>query len=109
EIRERFCHVESDPVVGSRIYLESAGGSLTLKRVVEVVSQQTALPDNAGRANPTSREIERLTAKGEEDVRTLLGARAGAILVGESTTGNAFRVLTPIIHNIPGSNVVTTN
>ena len=33
EIRERFCHVESDPISGPRIYLENAGGALTLKKV----------------------------------------------------------------------------
>ena len=63
EIRQCFCHVGSDPIVGPRIFLENAGGALTLKKVVEVVAQQTALPDNAGRANPTSRGIDRLIPK----------------------------------------------
>ena len=109
QIRECFCHVDSDPYSGSRIFLENAGGALTLKRVVEVVAQQTALPDNGGRKNPASREIDRLIAKGRQDLRVLLGARSGTILLGESTTSNAFRVLGGIIGNVAGSNVVTTN
>ena len=109
EIRQCFCHVGSDPIVGPRIFLENAGGALTLKRVVDVVAQQTALPDNAGRANLTSQGIDSLIAKGTEDVCTLLGVHSGTISVGESTTSNAFRVLSAIIRNIPGDNVVTTN
>ena len=109
QVRERFCHVESDPISGPRIYLENAGGSLTLKQVVDVVAEQTALPDNAGRQNPTSLEITRLIEKGRKDVSTLLGARSGAVTLGESTTSNGFRVLSAIIRNVPGDNVVTTN
>ncbi|MFH1007654.1 MAG: aminotransferase class V-fold PLP-dependent enzyme [Candidatus Latescibacterota bacterium] len=109
QIRDRFACVEADPVSGKRIYLENAGGSLTLKRVVELVAEQTALPDNAGRANPTSREVERLIAQGAEDLKTLLGASSGCVALGESTTSNAFKTLGAIIRHVPGQNVVTTN
>jgi len=109
QIRERFCHVESDPATGPRIYLENAGGGLTLRKVVDLVAQQTALPDNAGRENVTSKEIESLLARGREDLASLLGARSGVVVCGESTTGNAFRSIGAIIASVPGGNVVTTN
>ncbi len=109
QIRERFSHMESDPVVGPRVYLENAGGTLTLKKVVEAVTQQTALPDNEGRANPTSQAVGKIISQGRQDVLTLLGATSGTIMVGESTTSNAFRVLNAIICDVPGDNVVTTN
>ena len=35
EIREKFCHVEECPYSGKRIFFENAGGSLTLKSVVD--------------------------------------------------------------------------
>ncbi len=108
-IRDCFACVEAEPISGKRIYFESAGGGLTLKKVVEVVSQQTALPDNAGRDNATSREIERLMSKGREDVMTLLGVRSGVVTLGESTTSNAFKTLGSIICHVAGDNVVTTN
>jgi selenocysteine lyase/cysteine desulfurase len=109
QIRERFAYVESDPVSGKRIYLENAGGSLTLKKVVKVVADQTGFPDNAGRNNRTSAEINKLISKGKEDVMTLLGARSGIVVMGESTTANAFKILSSIIGYVPGDNVVTTN
>ena len=109
QIRDRFCHVESDPFTGPRIYLENTGGGLTLKRVVEVVAEQTALPDNADRENATSQVINRILAQGKEDLALLVGARSGVIAVGESTTSLVYRVLGAIVANVPGSNVVTTN
>ena len=34
-IREKFAHVEDCPYSGKRIFFENAGGSLTLKSVVD--------------------------------------------------------------------------
>ena len=53
---------------------QNAGGALKLKSVVEVVSELTALPDNAGRDNPASQETDAIITSGIEDVRTFLGA-----------------------------------
>ncbi len=109
EIRARFANVESDPYCGKRIYLESAGGSLRLKSVVEATARHTELPDNAGRISAASKEVDRIIEKGKEDIRLLLGARSGIVFLGESTTGNAFRTLNAIVRNIKGKNIVTTN
>ena len=109
QIRERFCYVESDPIVGPRIYLENTGGGLTLKKVVEVVAEQTALPDNEGRENATSQAVTNILAQGKADVALLVGARSGVIAVGESTTSLVYRVLEAVIANVLGNNVVTTN
>ena len=48
EIRERFCHVDTCPYSGPRIFFENAGGGLTLKSVVEV----NTTADSIGHANP---------------------------------------------------------
>ena len=109
DVRDRFCHVTCDPVVGPRIYLENAGGALTLKNVVDAVARHTAIPDNAGRANDTSRHVEHVIAEGRDNLRTLAGACKGVVDVGESTTRNAWTVLRAIIENVPGTNVVVTN
>ena len=59
QIRDRFCHVDNCPYQGPRIFFENAGGSLTLKSVVEVNTQLAGIPDNQGRDNPASRELVR--------------------------------------------------
>ena len=55
EIRDRFHHVDSCPYQGSRAFFENAGGSLTLKSVVEVNTQLSSIPDNQGRDNPAQK------------------------------------------------------
>ena len=109
DIRDRFASVDSDPYCGERIYFENAGGSLTLNSVVDAVAHWTAIPDNAGRENPTSRELTRVIEQGREDLCTLLGARGGTVALAESTTTNAFRVLGAVVRSLPGNNLVTTN
>lgn len=93
EIRARFCHVDTCPYQGARIFLENAGGSLTLKSVVETVAELSAIPDNQGRDNPASREMSCLIARGRSDMLEFLGADDGQIFVGESGTECLFRVI----------------
>ena len=54
QIRDQFCHIDHCPYQGPRIYFENAGGSLTLKSVVEVNAELAGIPDNHGRDNPAS-------------------------------------------------------
>lgn len=109
EVRRRFANVDSDPFTGSRIYLESAGGSLTLKSVLDAVVECTALPDNAARDNASSKQVDAWIAQGLSDVALLLGAKSGTVAVAESTTANAFKTLGAMVREVPGTNVVTTN
>jgi cysteine desulfurase / selenocysteine lyase len=105
-IRDRFHHTEGDPYTGSRIYLENAGGGLTLKTVLEADAAIASLPDNAGRNNPSSREISRVLKAGKADIATLLNATEGTILSEQSTTACAFRILDAAAAGIKGSNIV---
>jgi len=112
EIRARFCHVERCPYQGARVFFENAGGSLTLKSVVEVTAELAALPDNQGRDNAASRALGEIINRGREDMATFLGVGdggdgerhrhshsgddgdgAGVIFIGESGTECLFRVI----------------
>ena len=93
EVRERFHHVAHCPYQGARIFFENAGGSLTLKSVVEVSARLSAIPDNQGRDNPASAEMVRLIQRGREDMMTFLGASEGRVFVGETGTECLFRVI----------------
>lgn len=109
EVRRRFCHVESDPYRGERVFLESAGGSLTLESVVEEAARWTAMPDNTGRRNPASKQIEAVIERGRRDAAVFLNARDGAILSGESTTAVIFRLVEAAAANADGGNIVCTD
>ena len=77
----------------ARIFFENAGGSLTLKSVVETNTKLSSIPDNQGRDNPASREMVRLIDAGRADMMTFLGADDGKVFVGESGTECLFRVI----------------
>ena len=57
EIRTRFAHVDRCAIHGLRIFFESAGGSLTLKSVLETSTKGAAIPDNQARDNVASCEL----------------------------------------------------
>jgi selenocysteine lyase/cysteine desulfurase len=107
EIRQRFCHVDTCPYQGSRVFFENAGGSLTLKAVVEANTRLAGIPDNQGRDNPASHELVRIIDQSREDMRTFLGVREGPVFIGESGTELLFRLVRAALLGTPeGGNVV---
>ena len=110
EIRDRFHHVDSCPYQGSRAFFENAGGSLTLKSVVEVNTQLSSIPDNQGRDNPASKELVRIIEQAREDAMTLIGANSGQIIVGESGTELLFRLVrTAVLGSQEGGTILGTS
>ena len=67
-IRKRFVNVARDPVSGSRIYFENAGGTLRLKSIFPVIRAITELPDNGGRRNPASKKVDETIVAGRRAV-----------------------------------------
>ena len=107
EIRDRFHHVDTCPYQGPRVFFENAGGSLTLKSVVETNTRLAAIPDNQGRDNPASHELLRIINQAREEMRTFLGAETGPVFIGESGTELLFRLVRAAIMGSPeGGNVV---
>ncbi|MSU66230.1 MAG: aminotransferase class V-fold PLP-dependent enzyme [Opitutus sp.] len=105
-IRQRFLHADADPYSGKRIYLENAGGGLTLKEVFDVDQRIGSLPDNTGRDNPASREVGKAIEVGRRDLVAFLNAGDGSILSEQSTTACAFRILEAAAAGIRGTNMV---
>ncbi|MDH3635542.1 MAG: aminotransferase class V-fold PLP-dependent enzyme [Gammaproteobacteria bacterium] len=93
QIRERFCHVDTCPYQGPRIFFENAGGALTLKSVVEVNTQLAGIPDNQGRDNPASHELVRIISEARDNMRLFLGVKDGPVFTGESGTELIFRMV----------------
>lgn len=108
-VRERFHHPAGDPISGPRIYLENAGGGLTLKSALTTDAAINALPDNAGRDNPASREVGRVIQAGRADLRTFLNTPDGTLLADQSTTACAFRILQAAAQGVAGTNIVCSN
>ena len=109
EIREQFDYVDSDPVDGERIFLDSASGSLRLKAATEALAEHSRWPDQVGRLGAGSRIVTDTIQRGTEDVRLLLGARTGVIMPAMSSTHAAFRAVNAVLSARPGGSVVTTS
>lgn len=92
-IRDQFHHVDTCPYQGPRIFFENAGGSLTLKSVVRVNAELSAIPDNQGRDNPASKAMGSIIDKAKQDIKTFLGVTQGQLFVGETGTECLFRVI----------------
>lgn len=86
EVRQRFHHVETCPYQGRRVFFENAGGSLTLKSVVERSAELLTLPDNQGRSNSASAALDKIISHGRSDMMTMFGATSGLVFVGETGT-----------------------
>ncbi len=97
QIRDRFCHVETCPEQGKRIFFENAGGALTLKSVVALSTELAPIPDNQGRDNVMSHELVRIITQAKADIRLFLGAAKGPVFVGESGTELLFRLISTAI------------
>ncbi len=107
EVRQRFCHVDTCPYQGPRVFFENAGGSLTLKSVVKTNTRLAGIPDNQGRDNPASHELVRIIDQSRDDMRTFLGVREGPVFIGESGTELLFRLVRAALLGTPeGGNVV---
>lgn len=92
-VRARFAHVDTCPFQGERVFLENAGGALTLKSVVETSGIYAAIPDNQGRANPAAEALVAVINKSKDDMRVLFNAPEGQIFAGESGTELLFRLI----------------
>ena len=107
QIRERFAHVDTCPYQGPRVFFENAGGSLTLKSVVETNTRLAGIPDNQGRDNPASHELIRIINQARDDMRSFLGVAEGPVFIGESGTELLFRLVrAAILGAAEGGNVV---
>ncbi len=106
-VRDKFCHVDHCPYQGPRVFFENAGGSLTLKSVVEVNAMLSAIPDNQGRDNPASHELVRIIDRAREDMLLFLGAAGGKVFIGESGTELLFRLVrAAVLGSEPGGRVI---
>jgi len=109
EIREKFCHVEECPYSGKRIFFENAGGSLTLKSVVDRSALMAGIPDNQGRDNVASSSIMDIINKSKLKTLDFFNTKSGSILIGESGTELLFRLIrTAILSSGKGSIVGST-
>lgn len=108
EIKERFHHVDHDPMGRRRLYFENAGGALRLKAALEAVAKIDAVPDSAERIHEVAAWLKQVQTQGIDDVRLLLNARGGTVHASLTASGAMFAMVRAVAENVPGDNIVTT-
>lgn len=106
EIRDQFHYADTCPYQGERVFFENAGGSLTLKSVVNRTTELLAIPDNQGRANVASVEIAKIIESGKSDMKELFKASSGTVFIGETGTELLGRLIRSAILVTKGRNIV---
>jgi selenocysteine lyase/cysteine desulfurase len=109
EIRDRFCHIDSDPEAGPRVFFENAGGSLRLKSVNESYTIADAFPDCDSRKHKRAKSLKAQSLQGFADARIMFNApKYGQIIWETSSSKVMFTMVRAVLENAHGSNVVTT-
>ncbi|MEM9682506.1 MAG: aminotransferase class V-fold PLP-dependent enzyme [Pseudomonadota bacterium] len=109
QIREKFFHVDSDPITGPRIFLENGGGSLLLKAAVERSAEMAAFPDSASRRNETAAHIRGIVERGTKNLHALFGAESGQIIYGATGTEIMFRLVRSGLERAEAGSVVSSS
>lgn len=109
EIKEKFWHVDSDPLrEGRRIFFDNAGGAFRLKSVLESYARIDALPDCPERVHATALYLQKVQEDGENDIRTILNAKDGSLHTTLTASQAMYDMVGAVAENIPGTNIVTT-
>ena len=106
DIRGHFAQIDRCPLQGSRVFFENAGGALTLNKAVETSTVFAAIPDNQGRDNQGSHELDRVIDKAKQNLRVFMNAPTGQFFVGESGTELIFRLVMNACLGTPDHGVV---
>lgn len=109
EIREKFYHVEFDPITKRRrLFFDNAGGSYRLKEASDRFKAVDELPNCPGHGGATSDYLKALRGKAIEDVKIMFNAKGGAIMTSMTASIVLFDIIEAIIECVPGTNIVTT-
>ena len=109
EIRDCFFHVDSDPVSGPRIFLESGGGSLLLKAAIERSSEIAAYPDSPSRRNSAAGHIGDVMRQTTKNLHRFFGAESGQVLYGATGTEILFRLVRAGLENADKGSVLSSS
>lgn len=109
-IKDKFFHVDADPVKGKRLFFDNAGGSFRLKKAVERQAEVEAFPDCPERDHEMSHYLQKIQKQGEDDIRLIFNGdpEKGSIITSLTASQVMFQIIGTIAENVPGTNMITT-
>jgi len=105
--REAFYLLDKDPDGTPRVFFENAGGSVRLKAAADCFYQIDMIPDCDGRKHPMAIYLKSLVTKAEDDIRMMFNVKGGKVASSQSASQIMYEMVSAVVENIPGTNVVT--
>ena len=79
KVKSKFLNVDFDIDGKDRLFLDNAGGSFRLKKVLQTYMEISSIPDNPERLNNTAQYLQKLQLQGEEDFKMMLNVQGGTV------------------------------
>ena len=110
-LKAQFCYPDVDPKYGERLFFENSGGSLRLRKAVEVKAATEELPDCPERVRGRGYELSHYVSDGTEEIlKVVFGAKSGALITELSASQTMFHAVGTIMEGIDwGTNAVTSS
>lgn len=110
-LKEQFCYADADPEHGARLFFENSGGSLRLKRAVEIKAAVEEFPDCPERVRGRGYELSHYVSGGTKDIlETVFGAKSGSLISELSASQTMFNAVGTIMLGVDwGTNAVTSS
>ena len=109
-LKEKFCHADSDPEYGKRLFFENSGGSLRLKKCVEAKAEFEKFPDCPERIHERSLHLKDIVETGTKEILEIIfGAKKGSLITELTASQAMFHMVGLIMENIPGKNAVVSS
>ena len=109
ELKDCFYMPESDPEYGERLFFDNSGGSLRLKKAVEIKAQLEQFPDCPERDHPRGLDLREYVQNGEaEFLDILFNAKSGGVMIELTASQCMFMMVDLITDNVPGTNAVVS-
>jgi cysteine desulfurase/selenocysteine lyase len=110
-LKEQFYYADEDPEHGPRLFFENSGGSLRLKKAVEVKCAVEQFPDCPERVRGRGLELQSYIKNGTKEIlEVVFGAKSGALVTELSASQAMYQAVGTVMENVAwGTNAVTSS
>lgn len=109
ELKDKFFMEDADPDYGKRLFFDNSGGSLRLKKAVEIKTELERFPDCPERDHNRGLDLKAYVVNGTKDILDIMfNAKEGALMSELTASQCMFQIVDIIMDNVKGSNAVVS-
>ncbi len=109
ELKDQFYMADEDPEDGVRLFFDNSGGSLRLKKAVEIKADLERYPDCPERDHKRGLELKKYVQNGTKEILEIMfNAKQGALISELTASQCMFKIVDLIMDNVEGTNAVVS-